>query len=112
MMKNTVELTDANFKQEVLEEKLPVLVDFWAEWCGPCQILGPVVENIAEKYAGKVKVGKLDVDSNPATATNYRVMSIPTLHLFKEGQVVDTVIGAVPEEHLQQFLDKYSNGTE
>ena len=108
-MKNTVELTDANFEQEVLEEKVPVLVDFWAEWCGPCRIVGPVVEKLAEQYAGRVKVGKLNVDSNPKYATEYRVTGIPTMHPFKDGKVVDTVVGAVPEEHLRKMLDKHTN---
>jgi thioredoxin 1 len=106
-MKNTVELTDANFTQEVLEEEVPVLVDFWAEWCGPCRIVGPIVDKLAEQYAGKVKVGKLNVDSNPKSATDYRVTGIPTLHLFKGGKVVDTVVGAVPEQHLVKMLDKH-----
>ena len=109
-MKQTVELTDANFTSEVLEDELPVLVDFWAEWCGPCRIVGPIVENLAEQYAGKVKVGKLNVDTNPKSATEYRVTGIPTLHLFKGGKVVDSVVGAVPEDQLKKMLDKHANG--
>ena len=111
-MKQTVELTDANFTKEVLESELPVLVDFGAEWCGPCRIVGPIVENLAEQYAGKVKMGKLDVDTNPQSASDYRVTGIPTLHLFMGGKVVDSVVGAVPEDHLKKMLDKHTNGAQ
>jgi len=111
-MKNAVELTDANFEQEVIKEDLPVLVDFWAEWCGPCRMMGPVLEKIAEKNSGKVKIGKLNVDHNPLSASNYRVTGIPTMHLFKGGEIVDTMVGAVPEGELQKMLDKHMNGAQ
>ncbi|MDI6402140.1 thioredoxin [Balneolaceae bacterium ANBcel3] len=105
-MANAIEFTDDNFKEEVLESDLPVLVDFWAEWCGPCRMVGPIVEELAEEYAGKAKIGKVDVDSNPQVSTQYGVRSIPTLLIFKGGEVVDQVIGAVPKAQLQKHLDE------
>lgn len=96
--------TDANFQAEVINSDLPVLVDFYADWCGPCKMIAPIVAQLATEYEGKVKVGKLDVDSNGLTAQNYRVMSIPTLLIFKNGQVVDTIVGAVPKNHLEAKL--------
>ncbi len=93
-MKSTVEITDANFKQEVLESNIPVLVDFWAEWCGPCKMIAPAVEELATEYQGKVKIGKLDVDSNPQMSMQYGIRSIPTLLIFKGGKVVDQIVGA------------------
>lgn len=102
-----VVFTDANFKAEVLEEKtLPVLVDFWAPWCGPCKLVGPIVEELAKEYSGKLNVGKLNVDENPDTAAKYGVMSIPTLAFFKKGEVVKTVIGAQPKEALKKAIDE------
>ena len=106
-MSDLLQVTDQNFSSEVLEAKEPVLVDFWAEWCGPCRAIAPIVEEIAKDYDGRLKVAKLNVDDNPQTAQNYRVMSIPTLLLFKEGKIVDQMIGAVPKERLTSFLDKH-----
>lgn len=96
----TTKVTDASFDQEVLQADLPVLVDFWAEWCGPCRMTGPVVEELATNYAGQLKVCKLNVDENPQTASRYQVMSIPTLLLFKGGQEQDRIIGYQPLEQL------------
>ncbi len=104
-MAKAVEITDSNFDQEVLKAETPVLVDFWAEWCGPCRMVGPVVEELAGDYEGKVKVGKVDVDSNPQISMKYGIRSIPSLLIFKDGEVVDQIVGAVPKPHLQKHLD-------
>ncbi len=104
-MAKPVELTDNNFNDEVLNSDKPVLVDFWAEWCGPCRMVGPVVEELAGDYEGKVKVGKVDVDSNPQVSMQYGIRSIPSLLIFKGGEVVDQIVGAVPKAHLQKQLD-------
>ena len=90
-------VNDENFKQEVLEADVPVLVDFWADWCGPCKMIAPTIEEIAKEYSGKVKVCKLNVEEGPQTASSYSVMNIPTLIIFKNGEAVDKVIGAVPK---------------
>lgn len=103
-MSKTVEITDANFEQVIASEK-PVLVDFWAEWCGPCKMIGPVVEELASEYEGKAVIGKVDVDSNPAVSAKFGIRSIPTLLVFKGGEVVDKQIGAVPKSILSQKLD-------
>jgi len=95
--------TDDNFGAEVLKSEMPVVVDFWATWCGPCRMIAPIMEELAEKYVGKVKIGKLDVDENQQTAIKYGVRSIPTVLILKGGEVIDTVIGAVPKTI---FLDK------
>jgi thioredoxin 1 len=100
-----IELTDANFAQEVYESKQPVMVDFWAEWCGPCRMLGPIVAELAQEYDEKVKVCKLNVDANPATASQFGVMSIPTLIFFKNGQPVDRVVGLSPKSEIRKRLD-------
>lgn len=99
-----VELTDSNFQNEVLNSEIPVLVDFWAEWCGPCRIIAPVVEELSNEYEGKVKIGKLNVDDNQQTSIQYGVRSIPTLLLFKDGQLKDTIIGAVPKAQIVQRI--------
>jgi len=96
-----VNVNDANFKQEVLESDLPVLVDFWAVWCGPCLMVAPTVKTIAEGYKGKLKVCKLNVDESPKTASDYGIMSIPTLVIFKNGKVADKVIGVVSKSELE-----------
>ncbi len=96
--------TDENFDTEVLKADKPVLIDFWAVWCGPCRMIAPIVEELANEYEGKVKIGKLDVDENQGVSIKYGVRSIPTLLIFKDGKVKDTVIGAVPKSHLVQRL--------
>jgi len=100
------EVTDKNFEEEVVKSTLPVMVDLWAPWCGPCRMVGPVVEKLSQKYEGKVKFCKVNVDQNPKTAAAYQIMSIPTLMFFKGGKAVDTVIGAVPEPVLQPKIDQ------
>ncbi|MBI5216588.1 MAG: thioredoxin [Ignavibacteriae bacterium] len=108
-MNNSVVVgTDTNFQQEVLNSQVPVLVDFWAPWCGPCRMVAPVVEQLASEFAGKVKVVKLNTDENQQTAETYGIMSIPTLAIFKNGQVVDGVVGAVPKNVLKEKLNKYA----
>lgn len=103
---NVKTLTDSSFDAEVLKSNEPVLVDFWATWCGPCRAVAPVVDALAKDYAGKVKVGKMDVDSNPQVPTKYGVMSIPTLLLFKGGKVVGQIVGAVPRPKLEDLIKK------
>ena len=106
MAGNLTEFNDANFQQDVLQSSVPVLVDFWAPWCGPCRMLTPTVEELAKDYEGKVKVGKLNTDDSPDTATNYGISSIPTILFFKGGQVVDRLVGVNPKSRFQQILDK------
>ncbi len=101
-----VELSDSSFESEVIKSDKPVLVDFWAPWCGPCRILAPIVEEIAESYTGKLKVGKLNVDDNQEITMKYRIRSIPTLILFKDGQALDQIIGAVPKTEIEKVVKK------
>ena len=103
-MSKALEITDTNFN-DVLNTDQPVLVDFWAEWCGPCKMIGPVVEELASEYEGKAVIGKVDVDNNPGVSAKFGIRSIPTLLVFKGGEVVDKQIGAVPKSVLSQKLD-------
>ncbi len=104
-MSKTIVLNDDNFESEVLNSEIPVLVDFWAEWCGPCRALAPVIEEIAEDYSGELKVGKLNVDENPGASSAYDVRSIPTLIVFKDGAVLDRIVGALPKNHITDLVD-------
>ena len=104
-MGKPVAVTDQEFEDQVLKSKTPVLVDFWADWCGPCKMIAPIVEDLAEEYNGQVNFVKVDVDTNPITAGQFGIRSIPTLLLIKDGQPVDMVVGAVPKEVLKQRLD-------
>ena len=97
--------TDANFKTDVLKSKIPVLVDFWAEWCGPCRMLAPIVEKIAKDYAGKIKVGKLNVDDNPDTPGELGIQGIPTIMVFKNGEMVKRIVGFQPEDKIKGEID-------
>jgi len=106
MAGNVTEFTDENFDAEVLRSPVPVIVDFWAEWCVPCKAIAPAVEEVANANAGKVKFGKVNVDNSPAVASRYGVRSIPTLLLFKGGQVAEKTVGAVPKDAIQALVDK------
>ena len=105
MSDNVKEYTTDDFKSEVVESDAPVLVDFWAEWCGPCKVIAPVVEELASDYKGKIKFGKVNVDDNNMVASEYGVRSIPTLLVFKNGSVVNQIVGAVPKEKITDILD-------
>jgi thioredoxin 1 len=106
--KNVVTLTDSNFDGEVLKSDVPVLVDFWAEWCGPCKMLGPTIDQLADEYQGKAKIGKLNVDDNMNTGSRYSIRSIPALLIFQGGQVREQLIGAQPKTTIAKALDKYT----
>lgn len=99
-------LSDSNFKKEVLESDLPVLVDFWATWCGPCKMVAPIIEELSREYDKKMKIGKIDIDENPKTPTQYGVMSIPTLMFFNKGRAVDQVVGALSKAELKKKIEE------
>ena len=105
-MSNEIELTDAKFEEEVLKSQIPVLVDFWAPWCGPCKMLGPVIEELATEYEGKVKVCKLNTDDNPDSAAQYKISAIPSVLFFKDGAQVNELVGMQPKEELKKILDE------
>jgi thioredoxin 1 len=102
---SVIEVTDATFESEVLQSDLPVLVDFWAAWCGPCKMMSPIIDQVAEEVKGKAKVCKVNVDANPESSAKYRVQSIPTMILFKAGRVEATTVGARPKQELLKMLD-------
>lgn len=104
---HTLEFTDTNFEQEVLKSDKPVIVDFWAEWCGPCRMMAHAVETLADEYAGRAKVGKLNVDENQSVTARFSIRSIPTLLLFKDGQIREQLVGATSKENLSKLLDKH-----
>jgi thioredoxin 1 len=106
MALNVVEFTDDGFDSDVLASDTPVLVDFWAEWCGPCRMIGPIVEEIANEYTGRIKVGKMNVDLNPVVPPQFGIRSIPSLLIFKDGAVSDQIVGAVPKKNITEVLDK------
>ncbi len=106
-MGNPVAVDDNTFQSEVLEAETPVLVDFWAAWCGPCRMLAPIVDQLADEYEGKIKVAKLDVDANQNTARQFSVMSIPTLILFKEGKPIERLTGYMPKEQIQKTISQH-----
>lgn len=103
---NLTELSDASFEAEILQSSTPVLVDFWAPWCGPCRVVGPLVEELAQQYQGRIKVAKMNVDNNPVTPGKYGIRGIPTLILFKNGEAVDQIVGAVPKGQIEAMLQK------
>lgn len=107
MSEKIVHVTDANFEQEVLQSQLPVVLDFWAPWCGPCKMIAPVLDELAPAYAGKVKIVKVNVDENQVTPAQFGVRSIPTLLLFKNGQLVATQVGALPKGQLAAFINQH-----
>lgn len=111
MSEHTTTLTDGNFDESVIKSSVPVLVDFWAEWCGPCRMIAPTVEALASDYSGRATVGKLNVDDNPNTAMQFNVRSIPTLLIFKNGEVVEQIVGLTDKARLQGLLDKHLDGS-
>jgi len=107
MADGVLEFTDGNFQSEVLDSNIPVLVDFWAEWCGPCKMLTPTIEELASDYAGKVRIGKMDTDKNPKTSTHHQISAIPTVILFKDGEVVEKFVGVTPKDKFAASLDTH-----
>jgi thioredoxin 1 len=105
-----IKLTGNNFKKEILDSDIPALVDFWAPWCGPCNRVAPTVEKIAKEYQGKLKVGKLNVDEAPDVASQYNIMGIPTLMIFKNGKVVEVIVGVEPKEYIEEKINQHMNG--
>lgn len=110
MVEGVIELTSATWDKEVLQSSGLIMVDFWAVWCGPCRMIAPTVEELSKEYAGKVKVGKLNTDENPDIASRYKIMGIPTIMFFKDGQKVDQVVGAVPKQQLKAKIDALLGG--
>ena len=107
MIENTLEITSENFDNQVINSSVPVLIDFWAEWCGPCKMLMPTIEKIASDYKGKVSVGKVNVDNNPSLAADYNVRGIPNLLIFHSGKVQEQLVGNVPEKQIIEILNKF-----
>ncbi|MCD6307032.1 MAG: thioredoxin [Deltaproteobacteria bacterium] len=105
-MADLLHVSDANFEKEIVQSDIPAMVDFWAEWCGPCKMVGPSVEALAKEYAGKIKIAKMDVDENRETPAKFGIRSIPTLILFKEGKVAQTIVGALPKSDIEEALKK------
>ena len=105
MSSNIVHVSDASFEDEVLKSDVPVLIDYWAEWCGPCKMIAPIIEELAEEYGDKIKIAKLNIDDNPQTPPKYGIRGIPTLMVFKGGQVEGTKVGAVSKSQLMEFID-------
>ena len=109
-MSEPIHVSDANFKSEVLDSSVPVLVDFWAPWCGPCKVIAPVIEELAKEYEGKFKIAKLNTDENPNIAMEYRIMGIPTLGIFVNGKMVDQLVGAYPKPNIIDKMNYYMQG--
>ncbi|MGQ9860070.1 MAG: thioredoxin [Thermodesulfobacteriota bacterium] len=103
---HVTEVSDATFEREILQSDMPTLVDFWAPWCGPCRVVGPIVEELAAQYSGRIKVAKMNVDNNPVTPGKYGIRGIPTIILFKDGEAVDQIVGAVPKGQIEALLQK------
>lgn len=105
MSDNIINVTDSNFEQEVLSSEIPVLLDYWAEWCGPCKMIAPILNDIADEYSGKIKVAKINIDENPSTPAKFGVRGIPTLMIFKSGSIEATKVGAMSKSQLSAFID-------